>query len=619
MRALRLAQHGRLARRPGPPLAWRLGARACGSEVGKEGGRRAAGPERPRERWGPVEGTSLMAVPADEEAHSDDDHYGDGDAVIPGMGEDDPFNPGPSVPQHCEGCGAKFQSRDANFPGYVPRGAQEYFSVGNVKKVIKKPHGVPVDSVPEGVPVQALKDFAAFKPRSVRMICRRCYRLQHYHKLDHKVEQKFYKLEEGQLYTEPDQVVSKVAQRIRKESLVLMVVDVLDFESSVVPELFMACRQKLLQVIFLINKIDLLPQGVQMERIKLWSRRMSRHMKNVQLQDVCLISSQTGEGFHKLEERMSHFMDAREPKWIYVLGRVNSGKSTFVNKFLHHIGFKNGGHVNHRTKVGGVTRSPIPGTTLNFVSFPLPKQFRLIDTPGIPSKTQITALLKRDEDLFDVLPQKRIQPLTHAMKEGGSMLLGAMARFDLVHGDWCYATVHMSHRVTVHIIKTVKAKDFMERKACTFLYPPHHPEDFDAMPPLVRHRVEVFGSHNRSWDDIVISGLGWVSLTGVGTKVFDVWVPKGVKVFRRPAIMPYEVMSKGVKPFHFRARARSQKVHKKKRKMVDEMRDKEKRNILRAELAQAEEDRLNAPSEEGPLVNEAEVAEEFDVFEVDDE
>lgn len=38
--------------------------------------------------------------------------------------------------------------------------------------------------------------------------------------------------------------------------------------------------------------------------------------------------------------------------------------------------------------VGGATRSPLPGTTLDLIPFGLPKGFKLIDTPGIPSQHQ---------------------------------------------------------------------------------------------------------------------------------------------------------------------------------------------------------------------------------------
>ena len=53
--------------------------------------------------------------------------------------------------------------------------------------------------------------------------------------------------------------MDKIAKRIEKGSVVLKVVDVMDFESSLVPELFQVCRNKQLKVIFLVNKCDVLP------------------------------------------------------------------------------------------------------------------------------------------------------------------------------------------------------------------------------------------------------------------------------------------------------------------------------------------------------------------------
>lgn len=61
----------------------------------------------------------------------------------------------------------------------------------------------------------------------------------------------------------------------------------------------------------------------------------------------------------------------QDPRWIYVVGRVNSGKSTFVNRFLWYIGYRpqlaagcwsfwrHQGAVHYKRAVGGVTRSPV--------------------------------------------------------------------------------------------------------------------------------------------------------------------------------------------------------------------------------------------------------------------
>lgn len=43
--------------------------------------------------------------------------------------------------------------------------------------------------------------------------------------------------------------------------------------------------------------------------------------------------------------------------------------------------------------VGGATRSALPGTTLDMMPFGLPKGFKLIDTPGVPSGNQARILI----------------------------------------------------------------------------------------------------------------------------------------------------------------------------------------------------------------------------------
>lgn len=54
-------------------------------------------------------------------------------------------------------------------------------------------------------------------------------------------------------------------------------------------------------------------------------------------------------------------------------------------------------------------------------------------------------------------------------------------------------------------------------------------------------------SWRKSETDIVIAGLGWVSITGTGTAVVKVTVPEGTAVDTRPALLPYEAPSTAVR------------------------------------------------------------------------
>lgn len=500
---------------------------------------------------------------------------------------------GVRVARRCHGCGAWLHSNNPEEHGYVPEEAREKFSLTGRRKDSSAPRGVPVETVPDGVEV--MRDSSLkYKDKTRLLVCQRCYKLQHYHKLDTFVKGGFYRMEGGRDWEHEAEIVEKIVRRIRKGSVVLMVVDILDFESSLVPELFDGCRNRKFPVIIIVNKVDCLLDTMRTDkdkglaRLKVWVRRMSRQIRNVHANDVILASSQSGFGFKQLEDRLRHHLEPEDPKWLYVVGRVNSGKSTFVNRFLWYIGYRHQGAVHYKRAVGGVTRSPVPGTTLHFVSFGLPKGFRLVDTPGIPSRHQVTSKLQEAIDLYAVVPRRRINAISYALHTGRSFLAGALVRIDQVEGNISFLSSFFGLGVTLHMCQTCKVEDLLRRKAGHFFYPPHSQEDCEKVGPLVRHRVEVFGSSDRAWDDIVVAGMGWVSISGYGTKVLDVWVPQGVKVFRRPALMPREMRNRGITRFHVNHRARSPKVFRRKKAIVQARRDKELRDKLREDQAAAE-------------------------------
>jgi len=176
------------------------------------------------------------------------------------------------------------------------------------------------------------------------------------------------------------------------------------------------------------------------------------------------------------------------------------------------------------------------------------------------------------------------------------LLIGALVRIDQVQGPLSFVSAFFSRDVTLHICRTERAETLIERKAGEFFYPPHQREDWERIGPLVRHRVEVFGSSDRAWDDIVIAGMGWIAISGFGTKELDVWVPHGVKVFRRPSLMPEQVKRRGITRFHENHRARGHRINRKKLGMVRARRDKELRDALRAEREQLEREQA-APLE----------------------
>uniref|UniRef100_A0A3B0MEA8 GTPase, putative n=1 Tax=Theileria annulata TaxID=5874 RepID=A0A3B0MEA8_THEAN len=472
---------------------------------------------------------------------------------VPGI-TTDPFYKDISLPKRCIGCGAQFQTIDQNKPGYV---CSDVLNESGARGSSKLPRirGVEIENAPEGVEVNKA-ELGRFSIKKRRVICQRCYKLQYYKRLDTKNEvdssretlvkefldgenlkrnalkrvissnltAKQFPVLMTQLESETNiannsvkisstsEIISNMATRIKNNSLILFVLDLTNLEISVIPELYIALRNRTLEVIWIANKIDVLPKVVDHSEIKRWLKSVVRHIGNSKSSDVILISSSKGTGFDKLEHRFKEYLRVGDPRNIYVVGATNVGKSTFVNRFLDFIKYKHVGTLNLRRSVGGTTRSAIPGTTLEFIEFGLPSGFKLIDTPGIPIISQIPSLLYKPVDLISIAMTKTINPLYIKLDEGQTLLIGALGRVDLVQGSKCIVQCFF---------------------ACTLII------EIGPLQVKISLNIKVTVNCNgpKPLDEFVICGLGWFSFSGTGPKIVEMFVPKGVNFLRRPAMI----------------------------------------------------------------------------------
>lgn len=521
------------------------------------------------------------------------------DTFVPGITLD-PFYKEPNVPKRCIGCGALFQSRDSTKPGYVDSDVlREFGARGSAK--IPRLKGVEIDRVPEGVQVDKCED-GRFQRLKRRAICRRCYRLQYYKRVDLTCETSHVESEatksrdaptrlvqkpqpkapgilrmpeeadktiaaKGSKMASAPEVISNMTRRIKSDGLVLYLVDVVNIEATVLPELYIAIRNKAMEVIWIVNKVDVLPDGTDLPGIKRWLRSMARHIGNAKNSDVFLVSSAKGTGFDALERRLKEFLTVENARPIYVVGAVNVGKSTFVNRFLSYISYSDAGTLQMRRGTGGATRSAIPGTTMEFIEFGLYGGFKLIDTPGIPVSSTLLQLLHRPVDLVSIALNRTINPLVIRLDAGQSLLLGALLRIDMIEGSVANFHCFISSGVTIEVCRTVSAEDIMNYKAGVRIFPPHAKEDYERLRPFSKYRVTINCSSSALVDDLVIPGLGWISPSGTGPKVIEVHAPKGLDVLRRSAMIrqPYR---KTVNASVLRGRGRLKKVLKLRQEMM---------------------------------------------------
>ena len=105
-------------------------------------------------------------------------------------------------------------------------------------------------------------------------------------------------------------------------------------------------------------------------------------------------------------------------------------------------------------------------------------------------------------------------------------------------------TFFVSNEIKLHPTDKERAPDFLAAHTGTLVSPPHSPTRREELGPYDSYIFNVEGtSWRKSECDLVISGLGWVSVTGTGKCRIKVTAPRGVAVSQRPALLPFESTS----------------------------------------------------------------------------
>ncbi|XP_041974710.1 nitric oxide-associated protein 1 [Aricia agestis] len=221
----------------------------------------------------------------------------------------------------CGGCGALLHCNDPAIPGYLP---SELFQDRNIEEL-------------------------------KTMVCQRCHFLKEYNiALDVSVEPEEYE---------------KLLQSIRKiKSLVLLIVDLLDFPCSIWPGIVDIIGTDR-PLIIVANKVDLLPGDSEgyLKRIRqsLMTEINKTKLKDANIKYVALVSAKTGYGVEELISTMFRQWQYRGD--VFLVGCTNVGKSSLFNALLQSDYCK----AQAVDIVQRATVSRWPGTTLNLLKFPI--------------------------------------------------------------------------------------------------------------------------------------------------------------------------------------------------------------------------------------------------------
>lgn len=363
----------------------------------------------------------------------------------------------------CAGCGVAIQSEDKEKLGFVPASALE-----------KEP-----------------------------IICQRCFRIKHYN-------------EAASVAVDQDEFLRLLSGIGNTNALVVHIVDIFDFEGSLISGLQRFVGNN--EVLLVVNKLDLLPKAMNMNRIRNWVQQQAK-LQGLRTVEVVLCSAKRNIGFERVIEEIERYRDGRD---VYVVGATNVGKSTLINRLIR----------DYSDMDQELTTSRYPGTTLDAVHIPLEDGKAIIDTPGIVYESRMTEIVPRNF-LGTLLPEKPIKPLVYQLNAGQTIFMGSLARFDFVEGDRQSFTFYISNAMNLHRTKLERAEQLYEEHQGELLGGPSR-EEMSELPSWTRHSLRV---KRGAYNDIYISGLGWIQVNSDSGALLEIYAPKGIKVLLRDSMI----------------------------------------------------------------------------------
>ncbi len=349
---------------------------------------------------------------------------------------------------YCKGCGALLQSEDKNKTGYTPKINNEY--------------------------------------------CQRCFRIIHYDDLTISMRKGI----------DADTVIHQIEDM---DALILWVVDLFDFEASIIPGLNRKITEK--DIIMVATKRDLFPNSIQNDKLAQFVfDRLEEY--GILINELVITSKDDKQGLKDIEQAIAYYQKNNE-KEIVVIGRANAGKSTLLNSLM---------------KENILTASKYPGTTLDLNRIEY-NGYTFIDTPGIEIENSILMCTK-ESDLKLILPQRRIKPKVFQLKGDQSFALGGLCRIDLFDCDNASIVFYLSDEIKIHRSKVDNAEDNWTK---------HYGELYIPIPIYDEKNKRIIKKECDEMD-IVVNGLGFMSVHG-NIKKIEVSVPKGVDITIRKAMI----------------------------------------------------------------------------------
>lgn len=322
-------------------------------------------------------------------------------------------------------------------------------------------------------------------------ICKRCFKLKNYGEvIDYDIDNSEYK---------------GILEQVKNtDGIVLHIVDIFDFNASIVPNLRDYIGNNKLCIV--INKRDLLPSAVSDNKIEIWANTILKSY-GLDAEKAIVISAAKGHGVPKIIDYVRKNSGVGS---IYVVGMANAGKSTLINAIIKDLS-------SSQDEV--ITTSVLPGTTYSTLEIELAEDTYLIDTPGLVNENAITNMVDFNT-LKEIIPKKEIKPKTYFLNPKQAIFIGGLACVELldnsVEGKTTFS-FYKSNDVELHRTKSENREQIFRDHAGTMLVPALENVEFDYEDFVVSRE-----------QDIYIAGLCFVNVKPEEKITIRVHKPKGI-------------------------------------------------------------------------------------------
>ncbi|WFQ90121.1 ribosome biogenesis GTPase YqeH [Mycoplasma feriruminatoris] len=327
--------------------------------------------------------------------------------------------------------------------------------------------------------------------------CLRCFKIKNYNQLvDSEIND--------------EQFINKISTLVKENKdnhlVFYYVLDIFDLFGSRILEIENLIKD--FQVILVVNKIDLLPKSIKLEKIRNYINNV---FKTSSLNDPEIFLTSANK--LNLVEPLLNKVIKNNKYQQYFIGASNVGKSSLINKMLE---------INKL--IPSIVVSKYFNTTLDFIEIQLDKNTTIFDSAGVSRKNSIANLMNKRFQNYCYF-KKEIHQFTYQLANNNSIFFSGVCWFDYLSFSNKKTNFHIytNKEINLHRTNTKNVTRYWNNNRKSLIPYINNSENVQV------YEFKFTNEHLNNWYDISISGLGWINFKVESEMIIRINIPSDTK------------------------------------------------------------------------------------------